>query len=206
MVELIFVRHGETDWSKTRTHRFRGRRDIPLNSTGILQAKAVGKRLSEYDIKAIYSSPLSRAKDTAKEIAKYQDVTIQEHDGFMDLDFGSWEGRLHVEIEHEQPELYKKWRTKPNNFRFPEGESLDELRARIKLALEGLMKIHNEDTIVISSHGAVIRIAMCFTSDVENSESWNFNMDNCAYTIVEYNNGKYIIKEFNNNSHLNIID
>jgi broad specificity phosphatase PhoE len=173
-----------------------------LNTIGIQQAIAVGQRLDKYPISAIYSSPLIRAMDTAKEIAKFFDLPVQLHDGFIDLDFGAWEGRLHTEIEHEQPELYKKWKTKPSDFKFPEGESLDELRSRIGKALNELNELHYNDSIVISTHGAVIRIAMCFISNVDNSESWNYNMDNCAFAIIRYHNGEYSIEDFNNNAHL----
>jgi broad specificity phosphatase PhoE len=202
MTIIFLVRHAETEWSKSRSHRFRGRADIPLNEKGIQQAKALGKQLSQHPISAIYSSPLIRALDTAKEIARFHELPVQDYYDFIDLDFGTWEGRLHAEIASEQPKLYENWKSGPSDFRFPEGESLDELRSRIGKALIKLTKLHYNDSIVISTHGAVLRIALCFISNADNSESWNFNMDNCAFTKIIYLHGKFSIDDFNNNTHL----
>ena len=66
---IILVRHGQTEWN--RLERFRGRYDVPLNSTGLKQADQVAKRiLSQWKPVAIYSSPLSRAMQTADALAK----------------------------------------------------------------------------------------------------------------------------------------
>ena len=101
MLELILVRHGETIWSRTQQHTFRGRFDIPLNDLGVKQAKAVGMLLRDKEIYQIYSSPLIRAVDTANEIARFHGLEVQIHDGFIDLDFGDWQGKLHEDVKKQ---------------------------------------------------------------------------------------------------------
>ena len=94
MTRIILVRHGETDWNKEQI--FRGRIDVPLNSTGLKQAKATGEALKDWKIDAVYSSPLSRALDTAKAIAElHPSISFKEAEGFTDIDFGKWQGMPH---------------------------------------------------------------------------------------------------------------
>ena len=67
-MRIYLIRHGETDWNIDR--RYQGIEDIPLNNTGVMQAKLCAKALSNMQFDAIYSSPLTRAYDTAALIAQ----------------------------------------------------------------------------------------------------------------------------------------
>jgi broad specificity phosphatase PhoE len=207
MTVLIFARHGETSWSSNQDHRFRGRLDIPLTKVGILQAKAVGNRLKTERINAIYSSPLKRAKNTAIEIANFHGLPVIEHDGFIDLDFGTWQGMQHEKLRSEQCELYTRWETAPHTMIFPDGETLDNVRVRIEQAISGLVSHHPNDSIVIITHGAVLRVALCYFHKVGNDKYWHYKIDNCSLLIVKHDNGKFFIIAENDNEHLsNLFD
>jgi probable phosphoglycerate mutase len=81
---IILVRHGQTEWN--RLERFRGRYDVPLNSTGLKQADQVAKRiLSQWKPVAIYSSPLSRAMQTADALAKCFHQSVISTDGLISI-------------------------------------------------------------------------------------------------------------------------
>jgi len=202
MTILIFVRHGETDWSRTTEHRFRGRIDIPLNAKGVQQAKAVSRRLANEDISVIYSSPFKRAWNTAKEIAELHNLPVTSHQGFIDLNFGDWQEQLHSELAKTEPELYNRWLNEPHTMTFPNGESLAAVRERIEHAIPELVIKHENETIVITTHGAVLRVIHCLLHHVGNDNYWKFNMDNCAITIARSEHGKYSILAENDNSHL----
>ena len=88
---IILVRHGQTEWN--RVERFRGRIDIPLNQTGIDQAKKTAKRIStRWNPSAVYTSPLSRAKETAEIIAQSCKLAAQVNNGLIDINYGEWQG------------------------------------------------------------------------------------------------------------------
>ena len=202
MTTLIFIRHGETPWSRTLMFKFRGRIDIPLTELGILQAKAVGLRLQNENISTIYSSPLLRAHASAEEIAKVHNLQVIDHNGFIDLDFGTWQGELHSELQRTQPELYTRWLNAPHTVTFPKGETLSSVRERVEHALAKLVTQHKDETIAISTHGAVLRVIFCFLHDVGLENYWKFGMDNCALSIAKFEDNKYSILAENDNEHL----
>src|SRR5262245_20398598 len=104
---FILIRHGETEWNKD--DRFRGRSDIPLNETGIAQARKIAARLESYKISAVYASPLPRAIQTALPLAESHHLKIQETADLLDIDYGAWEGMARDEIHAKFPGLYEKW-------------------------------------------------------------------------------------------------
>jgi broad specificity phosphatase PhoE len=205
MTTLIFVRHGETAWSKDRDFRFRGRIDVPLNTFGLQQAKATGARLKDENITSVYSSPLSRARATAAEIAKPHDLPVLDHTGFIDLNFGSFQGALHQELRKTEPEMYSKWQLAPHKLIFPGGESLEIVRKRVEEAISDIINRHKNETVVISTHGAVLRIILCILHGVDNDAYWSFNIDNCAFVVAKYENNGFTILAENENTHLNEI-
>jgi broad specificity phosphatase PhoE len=87
MTQIIVVRHGETEWNVSEI--FRGRHDIGLNETGIKQAELLGNYLMDLRIKAIYSSPLKRALDTARSVAKHHGLDVNVVPGLMDFNYGA---------------------------------------------------------------------------------------------------------------------
>ena len=202
MTKIIFVRHGETEWSRNREFRFRGRLDIPLTDHGKHQAQLTGQRLKNEEITQVYSSPLKRAKDTATEIAVMHNLPVISHLGFIDLNFGTWQGELHEKIRTEHPELYNQWLTAPHTMEFPVGETLESVRERIEKALEELVTKHGGETVVVVTHGAVLRVIYCFLKNVGNEHYWDLKMDNCGLLIVEYENGEFKILAENDNEHL----
>lgn len=206
MLTFILVRHGETDWSKSKKHTFRGQLDIPLNSKGIDQARSVGFALKNEKIDVIFSSSLIRAYDTATEIAKILNLEVFEHSGFIDLDFGDWGGKTHDEIKSIFPKLYQKWRTTPQEMEFPNGESLDVIKIRIENAINGLVEKYDSEntnkTLAIVSHGAVLRVMMCYINNLDLENSWKYSIANCSITKIELNKGKFKVIFENDISHL----
>ena len=108
---LIFIRHGET--VANRENIFRGRMDFPLNSNGIEQARCLADALARFKIDVLYSSPLSRALDTAKPIATAQNIEINIEEKFTNISLGEWEGVPHSEIAEKFPAQYRLWLTEP---------------------------------------------------------------------------------------------
>ncbi len=156
---LLLIRHGENDYVKTG--KMAGRLPgVHLNERGQKQAQALGEALKEVPIKAIYSSPLERAMETAAPIASAQKLQIIQEPDIMDADIGKWQGKSWKVLR-----LTKVWKIvqhAPSRFRFPEGESFPEMQARIANALERMITKHNkpQDIIVVVFHADPIKLAV----------------------------------------------
>src|SRR4030043_1885738 len=150
MTSVYLVRHGQTAWNKEEI--FRGRTDVPLDETGLKQAELAGEYFKGMEIHAIYSSPLSRAWQTAQKIAQFHDLKVQPLDGIIDMSFGNWEGRPHQEIRESDSKTYRQWVETPHLVRLPGGESLDDVRVRAMSAVEELIRKNPGKTLVLVSH------------------------------------------------------
>lgn len=146
MTLLYLVRHGETDWN--RAHRIQGSTDIPLNDTGRAQALRAGRLLSRRNWDGIYSSPLSRAIETASIIAA--ELGLAEPrllDALVERNYGEAEGLTDREIAQRYPG------TAP----VPGRETREDVAERVIPALLRLAEDNAGGQLIVSSHGAVIR-------------------------------------------------
>jgi len=156
---LLLIRHGENDYIKTG--KMAGRiPGVHLNERGQKQAQALGEALKDVPIKAIYSSPLERAMETAAPIANTRKLQIIHEPDLMDTDIGSWQGKSLKVLR-----LTKVWsvvQNAPSRFRFPEGESFMESQARYVSALERMIKKHNksQDIVAVVFHADPIKLAV----------------------------------------------
>lgn len=200
MTSIYLVRHGQTAWNKEEI--FRGRTDIPLDETGLRQAELAGQYFREIEIQEIYSSPLSRAWQTAQKIAVPHHLEVRSLEGIIDMSFGNWEGHAHQEIRKMDSETYRQWIEFPHLVRLPGGESLDDVRLRAMAALEGVIQKHLEKTLVLVSHRVVCKVLICAILGLDNSHFWQIAQDTTAINLIQYTSGKYILSLMNETCHL----
>jgi 2,3-bisphosphoglycerate-dependent phosphoglycerate mutase len=156
ITRLIAVRHGETAWNVDT--RIQGQLDIGLNATGLWQARRVGHALADEDIGVIYASDLSRAWQTAQEIAKPHGLTVQPEPGLRERAFGHFEGMSFAEIEATLPEQAKRWRERDPEFEPEGGESLLAFRERVTRIASKLAARHPGRLVVLVAHGGVMDV------------------------------------------------
>ncbi|MCU1439758.1 MAG: histidine phosphatase family protein [Rhodoglobus sp.] len=143
---LYLVRHGETDWNLT--HRIQGSTDVPLNDTGRQQARTTGRLLARRQWDAIIASPLSRAVETASIIAEEVGLpTPTTLDAIVERNYGEAEGL-------SDPEIRERF---PDETPVPGRESREEVVARVMPALMGIAEEHPGESVLVVSHGGVIR-------------------------------------------------
>lgn len=130
MKRVILVRHGETDWN--RENRIQGGLDISLNEQGKEQAKDIALKLAGTTIHYIYSSRLSRAYETAVEIAKLHKLEVMTDSRLDELKQGKWEGMKTSEVRRLYPHLYLRWEKNPTSVTPPGGESVKEVFQRTR--------------------------------------------------------------------------
>ena len=197
---IYLVRHGQTAWNKEEI--FRGRTDVPLDETGLRQAELAGEYFKGMEIHAIYSSPLSRALETAQKIAQSHNIKVQPLQGILDMSFGRWEGQSHLDIQKNDREIYRQWREEPHLVRLPSGESLDDVRVRAMAALEEVIRNHPGKTLILVSHRVVNKVLICGILGLDNSHFWQITQDTTAINLIKYKEGKYILSLMNETCHL----
>ena len=200
MTSIYLVRHGQTAWN--REEIFRGRTDVPLDETGLKQAELAGEYFKGMEVAAIYSSPLSRALQTAQKIAQSNDLKVQPLLGIIDMSFGNWEGRPHQEIREKDSKTYRQWVEEPHLVRLPGGESLDDVRVRAMAALEEVIRNHPGKTLVLVSHRVICKVLICAILNLDNSHFWQITQDTTAINLIQYRKGRYILSLMNETCHL----
>jgi broad specificity phosphatase PhoE len=151
--EVLLVRHGETD--DNAAERFQGRIDTPLNDRGREQSRALAEQLAGEGLRALYTSPLARARETAEIVGALLGLEPVPDPRLMEADAGTWAGRLIAEIVADNADAYRAWRAREPGFRFPAGESIEEQGARVAAAL--LDVAAGPLPALVVTHGGTIR-------------------------------------------------
>ena len=166
VTELLIVRHGETDWNAE--FRFQGHADTPLNETGRAQARALAEELADVQADAIYSSDLSRARETAEILGERLGVPVTPLRELREIDVGSWQGLTRDEIDARYPGAYAAWRQGETGW--AGGETYDGLAERILPALRKVAREHPRGRVLIVAHGGTIRALRAHVAGVTVSE------------------------------------
>ena len=200
MIEIILVRHGETDWNAGEV--FRGRADVALNEIGLRQAELLGEYLGAEKIDFVYSSPLKRAVQTAEAIARPQGLDINTVRNLIDLDYGEWQGLSHQEVRESYRELYRDWLDTPEQVRIPGGESLEEVRSRAMPFVEDAVMRCGEGRVVFVSHRVVNKVLICALLGLGNNQFWNIRLDTGGITRFDFGDGRLVLTSHNDTSYL----
>src|SRR4030043_517583 len=189
MTQIILVRHGQTPWNKDKI--FRGSRDIPLNDTGREEARLAGEWLKGETIHAASCPPLSRARDTGEAISRHHGLQVADLPGLTDLQYGDWEGVPLTEVKVKYADLYHGWETAPHTVRFPNGETLDEVKDRALAAVAEVVSRHPEQTVLLAAHRAVNKVLIAAFIGLDNSPFWRLAQDTTAINCFNAGNGTW---------------
>lgn len=156
---ILLIRHGINDFVQKRLLAARTP-GVHLNAEGQAQAVALAERLSDAQLAALYSSPLERTRETAAPLAQRLGLDVQILDGIIETDCGAWTGQSVEALS--QTELWKQVQIQPSRFRFPGGESMAEIQARMVAALEMLLAAHPGQAVAVVSHSDPIKLAIAY--------------------------------------------
>ena len=199
MSRLLLVRHGITQLQ--RGDRFWGKTDIDLSSTGIKQAEQLRGRLAAEKIRAIYSSTLSRARNTAEIIASGHHLEVIACDELCECNFGYAEGLNFEEIKRLYPALAEEL-SNGKTGSFPGGETIEQLNNRVQNFLKRLKNHKPNDTIAIVAHGGPLRLIICSLLGIEISHWQQIKVEHASLSIVETYPQATILALLNDVSHL----
>ena len=199
---ILLVRHGETDFNLK--HRFQGRIDIPLNKEGNNQAQALALALKDESLTAIYSSPLMRARETARSIKAFHPSTpFFEEEGLIEMDLGELDGNQAGDWISQHQEFYKIWRTTPSHLKMPGGESLGEVQIRAMDTLERITRPYPPgSTLLLCSHNFVNRTIICHALGLPLDRFRDFQQDAAALNVLYKRHGQLLAEVVNDVSHL----
>lgn len=197
-MRLYIIRHGETEWNVLR--RFQGRSDIPLNEEGRRLARITSEALGQVPFTRIYTSPLKRAYETAMIIKGARDIPVIVESRIIEISFGEYEGLCCGKENYNIPDPeFMNFFDKPEAYRPPAGaEGIDQLKARTADFLWEI--VHNKDmendTILVSTHGAALRGLLSNINNVAIRDFWKGGVHkNCAVTIVDVKDGQAVMIE-----------
>lgn len=194
-MKVYLVRHGESEANIKGL--FSGITDTPLSKKGIDQANEVSKKLSDIKFDKIYSSPLYRAIDTAKNITKYNKTDIEIVNDFIEMNFGLFEGLSYKQIEEKYPEIFEKWQMNTSIFTFPEGENTKEFFDRVQKKYKEIIMNNKVDKILIVAHSGVLRCILSSEISERNDHYWKYKIENCKISIIEYSDGYQMLNALN---------
>jgi broad specificity phosphatase PhoE len=152
---IYLARHGETAYN--HEGRFQGQQQIPLNDTGRSQAAELAERAATHHFRALWCSPLLRARETADIVAHRIGLEPKEDPRLMETDAGEWTNRSFVEVRAEAPAAFDAFAAAEPGFAFPGGESFAQQEVRVGAALEDVER--GELPALVVCHGMVIRAA-----------------------------------------------
>jgi broad specificity phosphatase PhoE len=150
---LILVRHGESVLGRAK--RYAGHRDTPLSPRGRLQVSRLRARFRKLGPEIVVSSDLRRCLQTARLLAP--DAEIVATPRLRELDFGDWDGRTSEAARRRNPPAFDRWMRDPWSTRTPGGESLRQLRRRVRSAVAALVRRFPNRRVAIITHAGPIR-------------------------------------------------
>ncbi len=204
MLEIYFVRHGETEWNLKGM--LQGKQNSPLTEKGRAQAAKLGEALKDVEFDGIYSSPMGRASLTAEIIRGEREQALFTIPALREMSFGDMEGLSKKEFQKLHPEQYKNlWEDAltydPAAFN---GETFQEVDDRVMEGLDHLVKAHPDGgRILVVSHGMTLKSIFMHVWGHGLDKYWEDPVpENTSLTIVSYKDGEYRMEDFSNTSHL----
>lgn len=181
-LELIFVRHGETDWN--RIGRVQGSSDIALNELGHRQAARLANFLETAPLDAIYVSTSRRAIETAEALTKNRTLIPIQSAQIVEINYGHWEGQTSDQILEKWPQEWADFKRDSINYRPPAGETIAQLHARLEAFISDVTKKHTSGRVAVVSHGGAIGHMISILISEAALAATRIQLANCALSRV----------------------
>ena len=186
---LWLIRHGETEWARLGRHT--GRTDVPLTPTGREQAVTLGRALRGETFSAVLTSPLGRARDTAR-LAGFADATVDPD--LAEWDYGALEGRRSEDISAEMPG-WTIWRGP-----WPDGETIEDVALRADRVLARVRGLAGD--VAIFSHGHLLRVLTARWLELEPTAGGLFALSTATVSVLGWERERSVVERWNEACHL----
>ncbi len=189
-MKIYITRHGQTKWNVEG--RMQGAKNSDLTERGKLDAVKLGSSLKDTKIDYIYTSPLTRAYDTALLINGDRNIPIEVYENLKEMNFGTWEGMHREEVINDYKDEHHRFWNEPHLYQPNGGETFDELIKRTENTLNDIISKNNGENILLVTHTIVIKAIYAILKKYEVKDFWNPPyIKNTCLTILDYNEGNF---------------
>jgi probable phosphomutase (TIGR03848 family) len=179
---LVLVRHAVTEHTgPLLSGRMPG---IDLSEKGVGQAEAAAQRLAKLPVAAVYASPIERTTQTAQQIASHHALEVLALPGVIEADYGDWTGGKISDLA--KTDEWKVVQVAPSRARFPNGESITEMQARMVAALDEVVARHPHETVVVVSHADPIKSAIAHYSGMHLDLFQRVHVSPASVTVFDF--------------------
>jgi probable phosphoglycerate mutase len=199
VTRFLLIRHGETHWN--REQRIQGQQNSELSAEGLAQAQAAAACLAAGTADALVSSDLGRTLQTAAPISAAIGLPITQHAGLRERAFGIFEGCTLDEIAERFPEHHERWRARDPLHAMPGGESLAQVRARVKAALEGIAALGHRRVVAVT-HGGVLDTVYRLAAGIPDEARRAWPLVNASFNHIDIDGDTWTLREWGVVSHL----
>ena len=204
MVQVVIVRHGQTDHNQQGI--MQGLLDVPLNELGTRQAQAVAHWLGcRYRFDHIYTSNLQRADRTAQFIAEQQSCPVVAERALREINVGVWQGLTYPEAQQADPKLWQRLLDDPMNTPRPNGESYADVYQRVTDWWRQTIEPLTDEVCCVVTHGIPIRAILAYALAVDPAESGlRLSLDNTGVSTLDYDrkHSRWLVHTINATCHL----
>lgn len=200
---LFLLRHAATAANLANPPRLQGRNfNPPLAELGVRQAELTRNFLAVRPIDVCFSSPLTRAMETAEIVAGAHDLLPQPVDELIECDVGNWEGHTWPEVRAREPDAYHAFMANPARFGYPGGENFEHVHQRASRVIEELLREHHGKNVLVVSHHAVNRVYLSSLLGLPPERARQVSLDNCGVSLVLREGGRTAVTVLNAAFHL----
>ena len=179
---IYIIRHGKTELNKAKV--LQGRSNFPLNEEGIRQAREAAELLGDVSFSRVFSSPLTRAVQTAEILAPHIKPVIDER--LIEMDYGPYEG---ADLTHLTPEILTFFSDFVHN---PAPDGMEQLSSVVERAGEFLEDIRQiSGDILISTHAIAMKGILEYLSPESKGRYWSKYIGNCSIYLATNSEGEF---------------
>jgi alpha-ribazole phosphatase len=200
---LYVIRHGETVNAEEK--RYKGTMDVPLSANGIAQMEMTAGHLEKMvmekkpatGLTAVYTSDLSRARQSADILAGRFKLKPVVDESLRERHFGIWEGMSFDEITGKYPHEFQAWKKNPLLSRPLDGESTDQVQRRVIPAVEKIIQKNWNTHVAIVAHGGVNRVILCHYLGIPLEHIFRIEQGNGALSIIVFSDDYPLVSLLN---------
>jgi broad specificity phosphatase PhoE len=193
MKQIVFVRHGESEWNATS--RMQGQLESDLTALGREQTEVNARALASLGIEALYSSPLARARQSAAIINRHFGLAIRYADRIKEWDCGDWSGELYEVVQTKWADEWAAYQADRFHYRGPNCENYPDMIARVRPFLDELLR-GSAQSIAVVSHGMIGRVMISTLLGYDEQMTLSFHQPNDVLYRVTLGNPTATVDHF----------